>query len=136
MPWFYFHLRGPKGLERDDTGLDLAGIEAAYLEAYRTVPGLGADLTAQEMNPARYAFEITDGSDLLLMEVPFAEVLDRGRKPVSLRSTEQKQAAAVQMARAAYLINALREEHAATRDKLAETFRLLASLRPFKASSL
>jgi hypothetical protein len=29
MTWFYFHLRTPRGLGPDDTGLEFAGIEAA-----------------------------------------------------------------------------------------------------------
>jgi hypothetical protein len=77
MPWFYFHLRGPEGLERDDIGLELANVEAAYLGACRSVPGMSADLIYETANPMRYAFEITDASGGLLMEVPFTEVLAR-----------------------------------------------------------
>jgi hypothetical protein len=51
MPWFYFHLRGSKGLEPDDTGLEFAGIEAAYLEAYATIPELSADLASEGKKP-------------------------------------------------------------------------------------
>jgi len=94
MPWFYFHLRGPKGLEPDDTGLEFAGIEAAYLEAYATIPELSADLASEEKNPARYAFEITDPGGELLMDVPFTEVLDRGRKRVSPSSAARFRIAA------------------------------------------
>ena len=136
MPWFYFHLRTPMGLERDDAGLEFASIEAAYLEACHTVPEMSADLVRRKANPARYVFEITDGCDRALIEVPFAEILDCGRKPVPPHRTAQKQAAAAQMARSADLISALREEHAATRDKLAETRRLLASLGSIRAPSL
>lgn len=81
MPWFYFHLRTPRGLEPDDTGLEFAGIEAAYLEACASIPEISADLACEWKNPARYAFEIADPAGRLLMEVPFTEILDRGRKP-------------------------------------------------------
>ena len=125
MPLFYFHLRGPKGLERDDVGLEFASLEVAYLEACRSVPTMGAELAHTEKNPARYAFEITDASGALLMEVPFTEVLDRGRKPVAPASVQVRSAAA-EMARTAYLIGAINEERAAVRATLAETKRLLA----------
>lgn len=124
MPWFYFHLRGPKGLERDDTGLEFASLEVAYLEACRSVPAMGAELAYTEKNPARYAFEITDVSDTLLIEVPFTEVLDRGRKPVAPASVQVRSAAA-EMARTAYLISAIHEERAALQATFAETRRLL-----------
>ncbi|GJE49964.1 hypothetical protein GOFOIKOB_3005 [Methylobacterium tardum] len=127
MPRFYFHLRGPNGLERDYTGLEFASIEAAYLEAYRTVPGLGADLAAQRMDPARYVFEITDPAGRLLMEVPFTEVLNRGCKPVAPRSPSHERG------RTSDLIKAIRKEHAAVLDKLAETQMLLANLRTGRA---
>ena len=81
MPWFYFHLRTPQGLEPDDTGLEFAGIEAAYLEACASIPEISADLACEGKNPARYAFEITDPAGRPLMEVPFTEILDRGRRP-------------------------------------------------------
>jgi hypothetical protein len=136
MPWFYFHLRSPEGLDRDIIGLEFPNLEAAYLEACHTVPEMSADLVRKKANPARYGFEITDDSNRALMEVPFAEILDRGRKPAPPYRTAQMEVAVAQMARAADLISALREEHAATRDKLAETRRLLAALQPISAPSL
>lgn len=81
MPWFYFHLRTPQGLEPDDTGLELAGIEAAYLEACASIPEISADFACEGKNPARYSFEIADPAGRLLMEVPFTEILDRGCRP-------------------------------------------------------
>jgi hypothetical protein len=59
VPWFYFHLRSPVGLERDEIGLEFASIEAAYLEACRTVPAMSAELVYEKLNPLRYGFEIT-----------------------------------------------------------------------------
>lgn len=81
MPWFYFHLRTPQGLEPDDTGLEFAGIEAAYLEACASIPEISDGLACERKNPARYAFEIADPAGTPLMEVPFTEILDRGRRP-------------------------------------------------------
>ena len=129
MPWFYFHLRGPKGLDRDDVGLELAGVEAAYLGACEAVPGMSADLAREETNPARYAFEITDAHGNLLMDVPFTEVLDRGHKPAPLRSGARLGRAAAEIARTASLIFSITEEHAALEITLTETRRLLALSR-------
>jgi hypothetical protein len=128
MPWFYFHLRGPEGLERDDIGLELANVEAAYLGACQSVPGMSAELIFETANPMRYAFEITDASGGLLMEVPFTEVLDRGRKPTAPRSALRRRGAA-EMVRTARLISSLEEQRAALQITLAETRRLLALSR-------
>lgn len=74
MPAFYFHLRTPIGLEIDDKGLDLADFEHAYLEAYRAVPTVAADLVLENCNPYRCAFVIADAAGRTLDELPFAEV--------------------------------------------------------------
>lgn len=125
MPLFYFHLRTLEKLEPDDTGLEFSGIEAAYLEACRTVPEMSADLVRKNRNPARYAFEIADAVGRLVMEVPFTEVLDRGRKPAAPSATRLLRTTAAEMARTAYLISAIHEEQAALLVTLAETRRLL-----------
>jgi hypothetical protein len=81
MPWFHFHLRTPTGLERDDTGLEFASVEAAYLEVWHTIPEISADLARTKADLGQYVFEITDASGRLLMEVPFAERLRSGQRP-------------------------------------------------------
>ncbi|MBQ0819502.1 hypothetical protein KBI52_04600 [Microvirga sp. HBU67558] len=82
MPRFYFHLRGgPEGLSRDGTGLDLPDVETAYLEAYDAVIDTGRELIIEGLNPQGYAFEITNRSGELMVEIPFAEVLDRHAEP-------------------------------------------------------
>ena len=129
MPWFYFHLRTPTVLERDDTGLEFAGIEVAYLEACHSVPEMSADLVRQKVNPARYAFEIADAAGTLLMEVPFSEVLDRSRRPVPRLTATRARKAAAEMERTAHLITSINEERAALQVTLAETRRLLALSR-------
>ena len=73
MPRFYFHLRSPAGLDRDDIGLDLEGVEAAYLDACASVPSMIMDLLQRNASPYQHTFEIVDSSGNLLTEVPFAE---------------------------------------------------------------
>lgn len=124
MPWFYFHLRSPNGLERDDSGLEFPGVEAAYLEACHTVPGMSADLAYQKVDPTRYAFEISDAGGRLLMEVPFTEVLDRGCRPFAAPCAKRFRGGAAEVERTARLLKWLREERVALKAALSETRRL------------
>ncbi|WP_103986552.1 hypothetical protein [Methylobacterium sp. 190mf] len=121
MPKFYFHLRGPDGLDHDDEGLDLASVEAAYLEAFKAVPGMGSDLASTAKNPIRYGFEITDAHGTVLMAVPFAEVLDRGQKRTKQPAKLQLHKGRAEMRRTAGLIVELREAHAKLNVTLAVT---------------
>jgi hypothetical protein len=134
MPVFFFHLRTPSHLERDDIGVELAGVEAAYLEACRTIPSLSVELGRRGANPYRHAFEITDAAGTPLIEVPFPEVLDRGRRPVPPASAAQHRKVAATMERTAELIASIRAERAALNATLAETRRLLAEVRQARAS--
>lgn len=124
MPWFYFHLRSPKGLERDDLGLEFASVEAAYLEACHTVPGMSAELACQKVDPSRYAFEISDLDGRLLMEVPFTEILRRGCQPFAAPCAKRSREGWAEMERTARLLNWLREERAALKATLLEIRRL------------
>ncbi len=81
MPLFRFHLHALSGIEFDDTGLEFPNLETAYLEAYRSIPGMAADLMRSGVNPLAYAFEITDAAGRMLIEVPFSEALRDGRRP-------------------------------------------------------
>lgn len=125
MPRFYFHLRGPEGLDRDDVGLELASVEAAYLGACQAVPGMSADLVYEAENPIRYGFEIAGESGTVLMEVPFAEVLDRGRKRAAPPAARRFREGRAEMERTAGLITALHEARARLDATLSETRRLL-----------
>lgn len=87
--------------------MEFPSLEAAYPEARHTVPEMGAELVRMTVNSARQAFQISDDSDAFLIEVPFSEILDRGHRPVPPFRAAQA-AAAVQLARSADLIDALR----------------------------
>ena len=77
MPLFYFHLRTPDGLDRDEEGLDIPSLERAYLDACRTIPGLSAEFLEDGRNPLDCAFVIAGADGATLMEVPFHERLRR-----------------------------------------------------------
>lgn len=81
MPLFFFHLRTPRSFERDAFGLDRPSLEAAYLEACRTIPDLCVDLLNEGTAPLACAFLICDADGTELIEVPFNERLHDGRGP-------------------------------------------------------
>ncbi len=124
MPKYYFHLRGPDGLDNDDEGLDFASVEAAYLEAIKAVPGMGS-IWPPLRRTNRYGFEIADARGTVLMAVPFAEVLDRGQKRTKQPAKLQLHKCRAEMRRTAGLIVELREAHAKLNVTLTETQRLL-----------
>ncbi len=128
MPRFYFHLRTPNGTEPDEIGLDLDGVEDAYLDAYASIPSMMPDMLRQKASPYQYAFEIMDASGNLLMEVPFAEVLDRARKPPPQQRARWRNAQA-EVERTMRLIAGVQEEQQALQATLSETMRLLAATR-------
>jgi len=136
MPHFYFHLRTPAGWERDDTGLDFVGLEAAYLDVCRTIPDMAADLVKRKRDPLRYAFEIADGAGQLLMEVPFSEVLASGHKPRQPIRPALPQKAQAEMERTVRLIAAIMEEREALQVSLREAREVVARARQVSARSL
>ncbi|MBB2960948.1 DUF6894 family protein [Methylobacterium sp. R2-1] len=129
MPRFFFHLRSHNGWEQDDTGLDLDGVESAYLEAYAAVPAISADLLREKANPYRHTFEIMDASGNLLLEVPFSEVLEEGKQPSPPDQRRRWHKAQAEMERTACLIADVQAEQAALQATLADTRRLLAEAR-------
>ncbi|MER2263722.1 DUF6894 family protein [Methylobacterium oxalidis] len=76
MPLFYFHLEGPLGLHPDEIGLELESVEAAYLRAYHSVPGMAAELVRKGLDPFQFKYVITNAKDRYLMTLPFPEALD------------------------------------------------------------
>ncbi|WP_043752955.1 DUF6894 family protein [Methylobacterium nodulans] len=129
MPLFYFHLRTPEGLDRDDCGLELESVELAFLEAYRAVPDMASELARKGKNPDRYAFQITDSSQRSLMEVPFSEALERGRQPRGPRSRSTVRVNNLQVERTLRLCSDIQSEQAGLRDGLRELKRLVEQTR-------
>ncbi|HEY1735648.1 MAG TPA: PAS domain-containing protein [Methylovirgula sp.] len=93
MPRFYFHLRFPDGYQRDEIGFDCAHAEAAYLEAYRTIPRMAADLLEKGSDPMRAVFEISDEQGAALFQIPFTERV-RPPRPVTAAPTNFRSARA------------------------------------------
>jgi hypothetical protein len=120
MPQFYFHLCTPKGLERDRVGLDWPSLDAAYLEACRTIPDLCADLLHEGTAPLACAFVICDAAGSALMEVPFSERLHDGRTPERPREISDQRACLAEVRKGRALIAAMRAEIAEMRASAAE----------------
>ncbi len=78
MPKFYFDFRDNGHLTIDDVGLQFAGFEQAYLEAFRASQEIWYDHLKQGKDPTLCAFEICDASHNLLLVLPFVEILSDG----------------------------------------------------------
>jgi hypothetical protein len=70
---------------------------------------MSRELANAGTNATRYAFEIADPADNLLMEVPFMEVLDRRRWPALPSSAARLRKAAAEVERTAHLITSIGE---------------------------
>ncbi|MGU3537648.1 DUF6894 family protein [Methylobacterium sp. A54F] len=123
MPLFYFHLRSGRSLNLDEFGLELDGLEAAYLEACRAIPDMAREcVQANARRPS--AFEITDAGGRLLMEVPFSEILDR--HPARPGPPALQRRAQAEVARSRRLRAALDLQLAALQETLHTTKALVA----------
>jgi hypothetical protein len=97
MQRYHLHIRQAGVLiSPDDKGSDFDSVEAAYLEAFESAQELWPILLEDRRDPRGYSFEITNSAGVVLMEVPFSELLDncrdarRGRsgKPMPLFEKE------------------------------------------------
>lgn len=79
MQRYYFHLRksGVREIE-DEEGAGFACLEDAYLEAFKGAQELSQVLMRERRDPSGYAYEIVAGNGVVLMDLPFSEVLDIG----------------------------------------------------------
>jgi hypothetical protein len=86
---------------RDDEGADFASIEEAFLEAFEGAQELWHEFLRNRDDPRRYAYEITDRHAVVLMELPFVEILESCHPigPMSV-SGSRKQPSAVMTKRA------------------------------------
>ena len=82
MPRFHFNLLSTEGRQADDVGFEFPNVEAAYLEAYESIPLMACDLLRRGLDPMQATFEIADVNDQVVFLVPFSErVRTRRAKP-------------------------------------------------------
>lgn len=123
MPQFFFNFRDEDGLDRDQEGLDLPDLDAAYMEAFEAAKEMWIEAIRDMRNPMRQSFEVAGAAGNTLIVVPFGEVL------ASLKGAPNKHP--VETARhAAKLTSEVREAVATAYQRLSEAQTLLARLPP------
>ena len=71
MPRFYFHLRSPEGLAKDEEGSDYRNLRAAARDGRYTKERYMKDAEEEGRDDSECNFEITDANGSILMRVPF-----------------------------------------------------------------
>lgn len=84
---YFFHLRSPDGIERDEIGLPFKDVEHAYLAACDSLPGIATEILRSRRNPMEFSFVLENAKGHVLMTVPFTELL-RGQNQ---RSTSEQE---------------------------------------------
>ncbi|GJE46595.1 DUF6894 family protein [Methylobacterium soli] len=135
MPHFHFHLQTPDGWEQDEDGLEIVNLETAYLNACRAIPDMAADMIRRGQQPMRFAFEIADAGGLVLMEVPFSEVLDKDRRPRQPAQAAWGRKAREEIARTERLCAAIEQNQKALSATLQTTRELMARARKVGAQN-
>lgn len=88
MGHFFFHFCTESERHVDATGVELASVEAAYLQAVATAYSMAEELLVDGMDAGRCSFEIADANGTPLLTLPFAELLKTDRvKPRAELST-------------------------------------------------
>jgi len=76
MARFFFDFRQAGKYTRDLEGIEFAGVEQAYLEAFKAAQDMWSELLKQRRDPRRCVFEVRGGSGEILFVLPFQEVVD------------------------------------------------------------
>lgn len=88
MQRFYLNLRrGETLVAPDHEGAEFSSIEAAFLEVFRGAKELWPELLLNRQDPRQYAYQIADRGGMVLMDVPFVEILESCRpvRPAAVR---------------------------------------------------
>ena len=96
IPRFFFdYFDGSELHEAEaDDGLELSDANAAFLEAFKAATEVWSEAVRARRNPMFDYFRIRDRNGVVILELPFSEVLESGRggrpilPPVRLRSDE------------------------------------------------
>lgn len=77
VPRFHFDFHDTDGALRDGVGCEFDTFELAYLDAYRSMVRIGADLILEQRDPSSQRIEILDENRLPLATLSFDEVFRR-----------------------------------------------------------
>lgn len=85
MAVFFFHFFDGTELAVDETGLELANVELAYLEARATALQMWPELVTGGLNPLQCYFEIANLRGEALLRFAFSELIETGAGSAALR---------------------------------------------------
>lgn len=77
MPRYFFNFLGGSDSAADEIGCDFKDLDLAYLDAYRSMVRIGAELLLEQKDPSQQRIEITDDVGTVLMTLPFDDVFRR-----------------------------------------------------------
>lgn len=80
IPLFFFDYFDGQQLHQAEDGLELRDVDAAYLEAFKAATEIWGEALRARRNPYADAFSIRDGTGIVVLELPFAEVLESSRR--------------------------------------------------------
>jgi hypothetical protein len=114
MPRFFFHFISQDHVSRDEVGVVFSSLEAAYLDTCRAALEISTEKLRARDDPTDDEIEIADEDGLMLMHVPFSEVL-RPRQKANIRANRHTTNRAIeacerQMSRSHTLRSELRTE--------------------------
>jgi hypothetical protein len=76
IPQFFFDYFDGRLLEEDQYGLEFPDVDAAYLEAFRAATDIWGEALRERRNPTLDYFRIRDRTGVVVLELPFTEVLE------------------------------------------------------------
>jgi hypothetical protein len=81
IPLFFFDYFDGQQLHEAEDGVELRDADAAYLEAFKAASEIWGEALRGRRNPEFDAFRIRDTTGVVVLELPFAEVLESTRGP-------------------------------------------------------
>lgn len=92
MPRYHFNFYDGRGAaaDVDEIGCDFDNLDLAYLDAYRSMVRIGAEMLLEQKNPSMMRIEIVDGSGRMLLTLPFDEVFAQRVKPAPTRTSREE----------------------------------------------
>ena len=79
IPLFFFDYFDGQQLHEAEVGVELRDADAAYLEAFKAATEIWGEALRERRNPYSDAFRIRDRTGAVVLELPFAEVLESSR---------------------------------------------------------
>lgn len=63
-------------MERDEDGIEFVDVDAAYLDAFKAATDMWCEALREQRNPYYDYFQIRDQAGAVVLELPFAEILE------------------------------------------------------------